>query len=66
MQKDMQAVSSNPQLDPRIIRDQLTTYIAGMESRHKVALGLLDELDTAISNAPPQKGLLDSIKITTH
>jgi hypothetical protein len=28
--------------------------------------GMLADQDTDISNAPPQKGLLDFIKITTH
>jgi hypothetical protein len=59
LQKDMQVVSSNRQLEPRIIRDQLTNYIAGMEIRHKNDLSILDELDTAISNAPQRRGLFD-------
>ena len=52
VQKDMQALGSHPQFDPRILQEQLTNYIAGMESRHKNALSILDELDTAIANAP--------------
>jgi hypothetical protein len=66
MRQDMQAVSVNPKLDPRIIRDQLTTYIAGMESWQKSTMDIFSDFDKAISNAPPQRGLLDFIKITTH
>ena len=66
MRQDMQAVSANPKLDPRIIRDLLTTYITGMESWQKSTLDIFSDFDKAISNAPPQRGLLDFIKITTH
>jgi len=58
-QKDVQAVSSNPQLDPAPTRDRLTNYVAGMEGRHKAAMSMLDELSADISNAPPQRSLFN-------
>jgi hypothetical protein len=65
-QKDAQAVSNNPRLDPRPLSNQLTGCLARVEIQHKSTRSLLDELETTISNAPPQAGLLDFIKITTH
>lgn len=59
VQKDMRAVSFNPQLNPRIISDELTRAVPNMESeRNKLAL-LLDELDASISNAPKKWGIFN-------
>jgi hypothetical protein len=52
-------LAPNPQPDPRLIGVELTNYMAKVEKVRQQLTGMLADQDTDISNAPPQRGLLD-------
>ena len=57
--KDTEAISANPQLDPKTTSDSLTSYIADIKSQQARVTALMAELDTAISNAPQRKPIFN-------
>jgi len=59
-------LAPSPQPDPRQVGIELTNYMAKVEKVRQQLTGMLADQDTDISNAPPQKGLLDFINITVH